>query len=116
MKYFFIFAVFVIAACGKNDALYNQYGYGPYNQAPGMGGYGQPLYTGVIVIVAVTGFVVGFNEVNEGMLPTPLAARPIDGVSLVQLYCVATPLKLTAVVDAPLHKVWFDTTFTTGTG
>jgi hypothetical protein len=42
MKYFFIFAVFVIAACGKNDALYNQYGYGPYNQAPGMGGYGQP--------------------------------------------------------------------------
>jgi hypothetical protein len=76
----------------------------------------QPLYTGVIVIVAVTGFVVGFNEVNEGMLPTPLAARPIDGVSLVQLYCVATPLKLTAVVDAPLHKVWFDTTFTTGTG
>jgi hypothetical protein len=76
----------------------------------------QPLYTGVIVIVAVTGLTPGFSAVNEAIFPVPLAARPIDGVSLVQLYCVATPLKLTAVVDAPLHKVWFDTTFTTGTG
>jgi len=65
----------------------------------------QPLYTGVIVIVAVTGLVPVFKAVNDAMLPVPLADKPIVGVSLIQLYCVATPPNVTAAVDDPLHSV-----------
>jgi hypothetical protein len=38
------------------------------------------------------------------------------GVSLLQVYCVATPPNVTTLVVEPLHNVWFETTFTTGTG
>lgn len=52
------------------------------------------------------------------MFPVPLAARPIDGVLLVQLYTVPAeaPVKLTAVVEAPLQTTWLVTAFTVGTG
>ncbi len=40
---------------------------------------------GVTVIVAVTGAVPLFVAVNEGKLPTPDAANPIEGVLFVQL-------------------------------
>ena len=43
------------------------------------------VYVGVTVIVAVTGAVVVFTAVKEGILPVPLAARPIEVVLLVQL-------------------------------
>lgn len=44
-----------------------------------------PLYTGVTVIVAVTGVLPVLLAVNDPMLPVPLAARPIDAVLFVQL-------------------------------
>jgi hypothetical protein len=48
------------------------------------------VFTGVTVIVAVTGFVPLFTATNDDIigLPTgadPLAANPIDGSSFVQL-------------------------------
>ena len=65
------------------------------------------VYEGVTVIVAVTGTAVALVAVNEPIFPVPLAARPMDGVLLIQLYTVPiiAPEKLTAVVDAPLHTV-----------
>ena len=55
---------------------------------------------------------------NEAILPVPLAARPMDGVLLVQLYTVpaVAPVKLIAVVEAPLQTTWLVTVFTVGTG
>jgi hypothetical protein len=51
------------------------------------------------------------------MLPDPLAARPIEGVSLTQLKLApAVPAKVTSAVDAPLHTVWFAVALTTGVG
>ena len=46
------------------------------------------------MIVAVTGVVPVFIAANEAILPVPLAARPMDGVVLIQLYTVpvTTPL------------------------
>jgi hypothetical protein len=40
---------------------------------------------GVTLIVAVTGVVPVFTAPNAVMLPVPLAASPIDVLSLVQL-------------------------------
>ena len=45
----------------------------------------QPLADGVTVIVAITGAVPALVAVNEAILPLPAAARPMDGVVLVQL-------------------------------
>ena len=39
---------------------------------------------GVTVMVATTGMVPGLMAVKDGMLPVPEAARPIDGVELIQ--------------------------------
>jgi len=52
----------------------------------------------VAVIVAVTGLVPVFTAVNEAILPLPLAAKPMPGVSLVQVKVLAVPAKVTAVV------------------
>jgi hypothetical protein len=38
-----------------------------------------------MVIVAVTGVVPAFVAVKAAMLPDPLAARPIEGVSLIHV-------------------------------
>ena len=58
-------------------------------------------------MVATTGAVPVLTAANEEMFPDPLAARPIDGVLLVQLYTIVPPvvglLKLTAVVLCVLH-------------
>jgi len=40
---------------------------------------------GVVVIVAVTGLPPVFTAVKEGILPVPLAAKPMPGVLLTQL-------------------------------
>src|ERR1044071_7715541 len=42
------------------------------------------VYFGVMVIVAATGLVVALVATNDAMFPVPLAASPIDAVSLVQ--------------------------------
>ena len=69
------------------------------------------------MIVAVTGVIPVFTAVNEGMLPDPLAARPIDVLLLVQLNTVpaTAPVKLAEVVE-PLHTTWFATASTVGVG
>ena len=59
--------------------------------------------------------------VKEAILPVPVAASPIDGWVFVQLYtvpggAVTTPVKVTAVVAAPLHNTWLGTAFTVGVG
>ncbi len=59
-------------------------------------------------MVAVTGAFPLLTAVNDGILPVPLAASPIDGSLLVQLYTVfgRLPEKLIAAVEAPSHSDW----------
>lgn len=67
----------------------------------------QPLINGTTVMVAVTGALVRLTAVKDGILPTPLAARPMEVLLFVQLKPVplTAPLKLILLVAAPLHKV-----------
>jgi hypothetical protein len=62
---------------------------------------------GVTVIVAVAGAVPLFKAVKATMLPVPVAAKPIDGLLLVQLYVVvpvtAVVAKFIALLLAPLQ-------------
>ena len=48
----------------------------------------QPFAVGVTLIVAVIGEAVALVAVNEGILPEPLAARPIDVLLFVQVNVV----------------------------
>ena len=68
---------------------------------------GQPAADGVTVIVAVTGALVKLIAVNDAISPLPLAARPMEGLLLVQLKEVplTEPVKATAFVGAPLHNI-----------
>src|SRR6188508_3609430 len=79
---------------------------------------GHPFTVGVTVMVAVTGAAVALVALKAGMFPAPAAARPIDGVLLVQLNVVpATVLtKFTAVVIVFAHKVWSAGSVNTGIG
>ena len=67
----------------------------------------QPLADGVTVMVAVTGAVPVFTAVKAGIFPLPLAARPMEGAVLVQLYALpaTAPVNDIAFVVAPLHNV-----------
>jgi hypothetical protein len=78
----------------------------------------QPAADGVTVIFEVTSDVPVLIAANAAIVPAPLDARPIDVLSLVQLYVVPlpAPLKFTVVVDDPLHTDWLDTVATTGVG
>lgn len=67
-------------------------------------------------MVAVTGAVPLFTAVKAAMLPVPLAGRPIEGVSLVQVKLVLVPVKLTAVVVLPLQSSWLPIAVTVGVG
>ncbi|MBL0119838.1 MAG: hypothetical protein IPP89_12850 [Saprospiraceae bacterium] len=62
------------------------------------------------------GTVPVFTAVKAGILPVPLAERPMAGLLLVQLYAVLAtgPVKLTASVLLPLHNVWLETGFIVG--
>jgi hypothetical protein len=68
---------------------------------------GMLLNIGVTVIVAVTGALPVFVAVNAPILPVPLAARPIEGLSFVQSKVVVgtDPVNVTAVVDVLLQTV-----------
>ena len=77
-------------------------------------GPGQPLAIGVTVMFAITLAVPTLIAVKAAMLPVPLAASPIAGLSFVQSYVVPEPEKLIAAVVAPLHKTWSVTVFTAG--
>ena len=55
-----------------------------------------------------------FVAVKAGILPLPVAARPMPALLFAQLYVLAVPVKFTAVVVAPLQSVWLVIGFTTG--
>ena len=71
-------------------------------------------------MVAVIGLVPALMAVNEAILPEPLAANPIDGVLLVQLYIMIPPLdgevKLIFAVGLLLHTTWLATGLMIGGG
>ena len=79
---------------------------------------GQPLAVGVTVTVDVTGLAVLFVPVNDGVLPIPLAASPIEGVEFVHANVVPGVVLVyaEAATVAPLHTVMFAGTTTTGAG
>ena len=79
---------------------------------------GQPAPVGVTVIVPEIGPVVALVAVKAAILPVPLAARPIAVLEFVQLYTVPAtePVKVTAVVVAPVHTVWSATALTFAPG
>jgi hypothetical protein len=61
-------------------------------------------FNGVTVIVAVIGELVLLVAVNDGMLPVPLAANPIDVFELVQLkFVVFVPVKVVIGVICPIQ-------------
>jgi len=64
-----------------------------------------PAVTGVTVTVAVIGLAPVFIALNDAILPLPLAASPMPGVSFVQLKVVPVPVKLTAAVEPPFTTV-----------
>jgi hypothetical protein len=67
--------------------------------------------TGVTPILEVIGVRPGFAAVNDGILPVPVAARPMAVLLLVQ---VNTPTPVIAVTDdvAPLQYVLSEITST----
>jgi len=79
---------------------------------------GQPFAVGVTVTVDVTGALPVLVAVKVAILPLPEPAKPMDASLLVQAYVVPATgfVKLTAVVVAPLHKVWSLTLSTEGVG
>ena len=68
----------------------------------------QPLAVGVTVIVAVIGEFPVFVAVNGLMSPVPDAGNPIAVLLFVQLKLVPgiVPLKVMAVLEAPVHIAW----------
>ena len=82
----------------------------------------QPLGpTGVTTIVATNGPLVAFVVTNGAISPLPLAARPMPGVLLVQLYTVPgklpeVPLNGITSVVAPVQYALFATAAIVGVG
>ena len=55
--------------------------------------------------MAITGVFPGFVAENEAILPVPLEGRPIEVLSLVQLYVVAVPSESLLLFHVPpLHN------------
>ena len=79
---------------------------------------GQPLAVGVTVTVDVIGLDVTFVPVNDGVLPVPLAASPIEGVEFVHAKVVpgVELVNTEAATETPLQTVMFAGTTTTGVG
>ena len=79
---------------------------------------GQPLAVGVTVTVAVTGLAVLFVPVNDGVLPVPLAASPIEVLEFVHANVVpgVVLVKTPAATVDPLQTATFAGTTTTGVG
>ena len=78
----------------------------------------QPFAVGVIVTVAVTGSAVLFVPENDGVLPAPVAERPIEGSVFVQLKVVpgVVLVRFEAAIVAALQTVMSAGTATTGVG
>ena len=88
----------------------NKPGVGLTVNAKFLAGPGQPLAVGVTEMIAVTGALVAFMALKEGILSLPPAGSPIEILLLVQVKVVPlTKLaKLIPVVGAPLHNTWLD--------
>jgi hypothetical protein len=73
---------------------------------------------GVTETVAWTGTVAVLLAVKTGMLPTPLAARPMVGWLFVQVKVVPAmlPEKFTGLVDPWWHNTWLNSVVTVGVG
>ena len=73
---------------------------------------------GVTVMVAVVGFTKSFAVVNDGIFPSPLAARPIAVLLFVQLKVVPATAPLNGIAaDAVLpQNTWLVTAFTVAVG
>jgi hypothetical protein len=78
----------------------------------------QALALVVTVIVPDIGVLPALVAVKLGILPVPLAARPIAVLEFVHEYVVPTgaPENVTACVAEPAHTVWFATPLTNGVG
>lgn len=78
----------------------------------------QPLAVGVTVMVALMGELPVLVAVNAGMVPFPLAARPMAVLLFAQLNVVPPtgPVGVTKVEEVPLHRVWFGMVVTLGVG
>jgi hypothetical protein len=79
---------------------------------------GQLFADGITLIVAVIGALVKLIAVNDGIFPTPFAARPIAVLLLFQAKPVplTAPVKFIALVVAALHKTWLAGMATLGVG
>ena len=73
---------------------------------------------GVTIIVAVCKSKLSFMTVKDGILPLPLAANPILGLSFIQLNKVlfTVLIKLIGVVSRFAHNDWSETEATLGIG
>ena len=72
---------------------------------------------GVTVIVAVIAALVVFLVANVGILPVPLAARPMVALLLVHVLVAAltlVPANVTAAVLLPAQTVWLAGCVSTG--
>jgi hypothetical protein len=69
-------------------------------------------------MVATTGAAPALVATKLAMLPAPLAAKPIEGVSLTQLNVVpaTAPVNVMSAVLAPLHNTWSVGSTTVGVG
>ena len=73
-------------------------------------------------MIAITVDTPVFTAMNEGILPVPLAASPMEGALLVQanesapVGPVVGLVKLITAVGDPLHNTWLATGFTIGVG
>lgn len=78
----------------------------------------QPSAVGVTVMVATCVVVPLLVAVKDGILPVPLAARPIVVFVFVQENTVPAtgPLKSTGSVAALLHRDWLAGSTTEGVG
>lgn len=73
---------------------------------------------GVTETVPTIGALVALVAVKLGILPVPLAPKPIAGLLFVQLKIVPAtePVKFTAAVALLLHTTWLAGWFTSGIG
>jgi hypothetical protein len=74
----------------------------------------------VTTIVATSGDIPALFAANGGMLPLPLADRPIEGRSFVHVKVVVPPVLLVvneiSEVKPPAQTTWLATAFTCGVG
>ena len=79
---------------------------------------GTVLLTAVTIMAAIAGLLPVLIPVKEAIFPVPLAASPIEGLLLVQLYTAPGTelLKFTGIVLKLLQVLWSGILARTGVG